>query len=177
LGKLGRDKLSQFFNRLTLCSLVSLSINESHVGIAVTQHILLRLERQTVVVQTLQIAPYPNPWSLSTCKNMPCLETSFQQPLIPDSEGLSRVDCSRVQSHVNIQAQLLSHGPYTLALRRLASPVVAANAEAVRHPVVGVVDYIEEHRQACSCCGRPAVERCRQCGCPLCDDCVAGDEG
>ena len=91
LGKLGKDKLSQFFNRLTLCSLVSLSINESHVGIAVTQHILLRLERYTVVVHRLQIASYPNPWSLSTCKTMPCLETSSQQPPIPDSEGLSEL--------------------------------------------------------------------------------------
>ena len=39
---------------------------------------------------------------------MPCLESSSsQQPSIPDSEGLSRVDCSRVQSHINSRAQLL----------------------------------------------------------------------
>jgi hypothetical protein len=35
----------------------------------------------------------------------------------------------------------------------------------------------EGHRETCSRCGRPAVDRCPQCGCPLCEDCVAGDEG
>jgi hypothetical protein len=35
----------------------------------------------------------------------------------------------------------------------------------------------KEHRKMCSRCARPAVDRCPECGCPLCDDCVAGDEG
>jgi hypothetical protein len=35
----------------------------------------------------------------------------------------------------------------------------------------------EEHQEACSRCGRPAVDTCPECGSPLCEDCVAGDEG
>jgi len=35
----------------------------------------------------------------------------------------------------------------------------------------------EQCRTMCSRCGRPAVERCPECGSPLCDECVAGDEG
>ena len=43
LGEFGKDKLSQFFYRFTLCSLMSLSINESQVGIAMTWHSLTAL--------------------------------------------------------------------------------------------------------------------------------------
>ena len=43
LGKLGKDKLSQFLYCLTLCSLISFSIHKGHVGVAVTQNSLLRL--------------------------------------------------------------------------------------------------------------------------------------
>jgi len=35
----------------------------------------------------------------------------------------------------------------------------------------------EGHQEACSRCGRPAVERCPECGSLLCGDCMAGDEG
>jgi len=44
-------------------------------------------------------------------------------------------------------------------------------------PSPGALDLPDkEHRQVCSRCGRPAVGRCPECGSPLCDDCVAGDE-
>jgi hypothetical protein len=44
-------------------------------------------------------------------------------------------------------------------------------------PSPGALDLPDkEHRQVCSRCGRPAVDRCPECGCPLCEDCVAGDE-
>jgi hypothetical protein len=32
------------------------------------------------------------------------------------------------------------------------------------------------HQEMCSRRSRPAVQRCPECGCPLCKDCVAGDE-
>jgi hypothetical protein len=34
----------------------------------------------------------------------------------------------------------------------------------------------EVHQKLCSRCDRPAGDRCSECGSPLCDDCVAGDE-
>lgn len=34
----------------------------------------------------------------------------------------------------------------------------------------------EEHQERCSRCGRPAVERCLECGSTLCGECVAEDE-
>jgi hypothetical protein len=35
----------------------------------------------------------------------------------------------------------------------------------------------QEDGQPCSRCSSPAVHRCPECGLPLCDDCVAADEG
>ena len=32
-------------------------------------------------------------------------------------------------------------------------------------------------RRECSRCCRPAVDRCSQCGSPLCENCIAGDGG
>lgn len=44
-------------------------------------------------------------------------------------------------------------------------------------PSPGALDLPDKvHRPVCSRCGRPAVDRCPECGCPLCDDCVAGDD-
>jgi len=34
----------------------------------------------------------------------------------------------------------------------------------------------EEHREMCSRCGRPAVDRCPECGSPLCGDCAGYPE-
>lgn len=34
----------------------------------------------------------------------------------------------------------------------------------------------EEHHGACSRWGRPAVDRCPECGSPLCDDCLGVSE-
>ena len=30
---------------------------------------------------------------------------------------------------------------------------------------------VEEHRESCSRCGRPTVQRCPACGSPVCGDC------
>jgi hypothetical protein len=35
----------------------------------------------------------------------------------------------------------------------------------------------QEGGQPCSRCGCPAEDRCPECGSPLCEDCVAADEG
>jgi hypothetical protein len=34
----------------------------------------------------------------------------------------------------------------------------------------------QKQRQKCSRCGRPAEDTCPECGSPLCEDCIAGDE-
>jgi hypothetical protein len=44
-------------------------------------------------------------------------------------------------------------------------------------PSPGELDLLEnEHGEMCSRCKRPAVDRCPECGSPLCEDCVAGNE-
>jgi hypothetical protein len=44
-------------------------------------------------------------------------------------------------------------------------------------PSPGALDLPErQHRETCSRCDRPAVDRCPECGSPLCEDCIAGCE-
>jgi hypothetical protein len=66
----------------------------------------------------------------------------------------------------------------------LAVAAVEGNPSVMDMPMTGfnhspgALDLPDnEHRQVCSRCGRPAVDRCPGCGCPLCSECVAGDEG
>ncbi len=44
-------------------------------------------------------------------------------------------------------------------------------------PSPGALDLPErEDGEKCSRCDHPAVDTCPECGSPLCEDCVAGDE-
>jgi hypothetical protein len=65
----------------------------------------------------------------------------------------------------------------------LAIAAVEGQPNAMDMPMAGFdpspasLDLPEkEHREMCSRCGRPAVERCPECGSMLCGECVAGDE-
>ena len=66
----------------------------------------------------------------------------------------------------------------------LAVRAVEDSSRSIDLPVTGVdpspgaLDLPVEHTAVrCSRCRRPAVERCPECGSPLCEDCAAGDEG
>ena len=50
LGKIGKDKLSQFINRFTLCGIIGLGVKQCGVYVAVPENGLLGLQRNAVVV-------------------------------------------------------------------------------------------------------------------------------
>jgi len=67
---------------------------------------------------------------------------------------------------------------------RMAVRAVEDSRRSIGLPVAGVdpspgaLDLPVEHTAVrCSRCRRPAVERCPECGSPLCEGCAAGDEG
>lgn len=58
------------------------------------------------------------------------------------------------------------------------SPSVMDLPMADFDPSPGALDLPErEHRDTCSRCKRPAVDRCPECGSLLCEDCVTEDDG
>jgi hypothetical protein len=65
-----------------------------------------------------------------------------------------------------------SFGQFQRALVTGAMAKQAAAVEDDRRPV-----DLPEPEERCCHCRRPAVDRCSQCGSPLCEDCVTGDEG
>jgi hypothetical protein len=66
--------------------------------------------------------------------------------------------------------------PETAAVE-MAVAAVENNRRVTDMPVAGVDPApgaldLPEVEQPCSRCGRPAVGRCPECGCPLCGDCL-----
>jgi hypothetical protein len=64
---------------------------------------------------------------------------------------------------------------------RMAVRAVEDNRRSIDLPVTGVDPApgaldLPETEQPCSRCGRPAVDRCPECGSPLCGDCAGYPE-